>query len=327
MLQKISDLNLSKNSKRLFLNSWRPKTRTQYAVYLRRWLTLCTIKGWDKNQPMLNQAILFLSQLFENGLSYSAINAARCTLSSVLHKFDGVPFGQHPIVIRVMKGIYNERPQLSRYGSTWDIDIVLEFLRELSPLKSLTIRELTAKLVMLLLLVTAQRVQTLSTLSVKNLCFSQDGNTAVFRLTQVLKHSRKGSLGTISIQAFPRDPRICVLRTLKTYLSRTEEIRDKSTDKLLITTTPPFKAASTVSIARWTKETLANAGIDISVFSAHSVRGATTSKMSVLNIPIQEIMKKGAWKSESTFQKFYKKPLLPTDVSNQMLSSFVDRRN
>ena len=326
MVKKISGLNLSKNSLDLYLDSWRSKTKLQYSVYLRRWFTLCTIKGWDKENPKLREAILFLSLMFDDGMSYSAINAARCTLSNVLPLFDGVPFGQNPVVIRVLRGIYNRRPQTSRYGCTWDVNIVLDYLRELSPLKDLSLRELTDKCVMLMLLVTAQRVQTLSTLRTNDMFWSTDNSTVVFRLSQVLKHTKKGSLGTISLQAFPQDPRICVIKTLRAYLSRTAEIRDKNSGALFISTRPPFQAATTTTIARWAKESLANSGIDVSLFTAHSVRGATTSKMSSLSIPVQEIMKKAAWKNESVFQKFYKKPLLPADVSQQMLSSFVNRR-
>ena len=283
------------------------------------------IKGWNKEKPKLREAILFLTSLFDGGSSYSAINTARCTLSNVLDKYDGIPFGQHPVVIRVMKGIYNRRPQLSRYGSTWDVDIVLDFLRELCPLSKLTLRELTAKTVMLMLLITAQRVQTLHTLKLKDLYCDKEGTSMVFRLSQVLKHSKRGSLGTIVLSSFPEDSRLCVVKTLKAYIEKTDEIRDKNTDNLFISTKPPFKGASSTTIARWVKETLANAGIDIALFSAHSVRGATTSKMSDLQFPIQEIMKKAMWKSESTFQKFYKKSVIPKDISNKMLSSFVKR--
>ena len=308
------------------MDSWRPKTRTQYSVYLRKWYTLCTIKGWNKDKPKLREGIFFLSQMFQDGMSYSAINSARCTLSNVLQLYEGVPFGQHHVVIRIMKGIYNKRPQLSRYGCTWDINIVLDYLRELSPLKELTLREITAKCVMLMLLVTAQRVQTLASLRLDDMCWSSDEKTLVFRLSQVLKHTRKGSLGTITLRDFHQDRRLCIIRTLKAYLAKTDEIRDKNTNVLFISTRPPFQAASTTTIARWVKETLANAGIDIALFKAHSVRGATTSKLSDLRIPVQDILKKGAWKNESVFQKFYNKPLLPVDVSHQMLSSFINRK-
>ena len=277
-------------------------------------------------KPKLKEAIFFLTNLFDQGMSYSSINSARSMLSNVIHMFQGMTFGKHPVVIRVMKGIYNQRPQMSRYGSTWDVNIVLDFLRELTPLRKLTIRELTAKCVMLLLLVSAQRVQTLTTLKTKDMFVSKDKNTVVFRISQVLKHSRKGSLGTIVLSAFPEDPRLCIVRTLLFYLDKTSELRNCDNENVFITTTPPFKGAASATIARWVKETLANAGVDLAVFSAHSVRGATTSKMSDLQIPVADIMKKAMWKSESTFTKYYKKSVLPKDVATQMLSSFINRK-
>ena len=65
----------------LYLNSWCPNTRRQYNVYAKKWDTTCVIKGWNKDNPDLNQAIWFLTDLFNKGLSYSSINIARSTLS------------------------------------------------------------------------------------------------------------------------------------------------------------------------------------------------------------------------------------------------------
>ena len=325
MNDRVSKFGLSSAAKDLYVESWRPKTRSQYSVYFRRWITLCVSKGWNKESPQLSQALFFLTNMFEEGFSYGAINTARCVLSNVLNLYEGVPFGQHQVVIRVMKGIYNKRPQKSRYGSTWDADIVLHFLRELSPAKKLTLRELSAKLLVLMLLVTAQRVQTIASLKIDDLCWSQDNKTGVFRLSSVLKHTRRGSLGIITLKAFDNDPRLCVVRTLKSYLDKTEELRGENVRNLFISTQPPFRQAHTSTLARWTKETLANAGIDTTVFKAHSTRGASTSKLAALHIPVREIMAKAQWKSESVFRQFYQKPLMPKDVSYTMLSSFLDR--
>ena len=35
---------------------------------------------------------------------------------------DGIPIGQHPLVIR-LKGVYNERPPQPCYSATWDVDM------------------------------------------------------------------------------------------------------------------------------------------------------------------------------------------------------------
>ena len=287
---------------------------------------MCVEKGWEKYNPKLNQAIFFLTQLFEQGLSYSAINAARSSLSNILPMYDGLPFGQHFVVSRVMKGIYNKRPQRSRYTSTWDVDVVLDYLRELSPLINLTLKDISRKLVMLLLLTTFQRVQTLASLCITDIIRSEDNKTVVFRLSQVLKHSRRGSLGLITLNQFDTDPRLCVVKCLNMYLQKTQEIRHSHCDNLIITTIPPFAKASSQTIARWVKETLSLAGVDTDLFKAHSVRGASTSKLFQLHTPIGEIMKKADWKSECVFRKFYNKDVLPKNISHKLLTNFLDKK-
>ena len=293
-------------------------------MFWRKWLTFCLLKDISKDNPNISQVADFLVDLFNRGASYSSINSARCTLSNALPLFDGKPIGQNIVICRILKGMYNNRPQRTRYCSTWDVDIVLQYLRELSPLKSLSLRQLTNKFVVLLMLITCQRVQTLSTLHLKDLLWSKDNKTAVFRLSQVLKHSRRGSLGVITLRHFDKDPRLCVVRALKAYVDKTSELREGNEQKLFITTTPPFRNASAITIARWIKQTITTAGIDTALFKAHSIRGASTSKMSDLHIPVHEIMKKASWASESTFRKYYEKPLLPKEVSHTLLTAFLN---
>ena len=242
--------------------------RRQYSVYINKWLTLCTWKGWDQRDPTLGQAIYFLMSLIRAGLSYSSVNSARSALSATIRKFDGEPFGQHPVECRILKGMYNRRHQHSCYCSTWDVDIVLLYLRELSPLKKLSLRETTCKLVLLMLLCTCQRVQSLGTLSISYIIWSDNQRTAAFWLSKVLKHSRRGSLGILTLHSFLKDSRLCVVRTLRAYLEKTAEVRPSDEKALLITTTPPFRKASNATIARWTKDTMAKAGIDTSLFKA-----------------------------------------------------------
>ena len=43
-------------------------------------------------------------------------------------KVDGVPVGQHPIITRLVKGVFNVRPPIPRYCSTWDVQNVLNYL-------------------------------------------------------------------------------------------------------------------------------------------------------------------------------------------------------
>jgi hypothetical protein len=71
--------------------------------------------------PMLRveQGIDFLANLFEQKLSYSAINTARSALSVILTPKDGTSFGENRLVYRFLKGVFEIKPHcqnIRKYG-------------------------------------------------------------------------------------------------------------------------------------------------------------------------------------------------------------------
>lgn len=74
-------------------------------------------------------AVEFQIILYEEGFSYTTINAARYALSAILDSHDSAhpTFGEHPDVKRFMKGTFPSRPPLPRYNKTWDVNLVLEY--------------------------------------------------------------------------------------------------------------------------------------------------------------------------------------------------------
>jgi hypothetical protein len=117
----------------------------------------------------VNDVFEFLTELFDKGLGYNSINCARAALSSLGIRLANFSAGNHPLVSRFLRGVYNIRPVKPRYSEIWDVNYVLVYLRTLSPVKELSLKDLTLKLVMLMGLTNATRVQTLHLLSVKNL--------------------------------------------------------------------------------------------------------------------------------------------------------------
>lgn len=61
------------------------------------------------------------------------------------------------------------------------------------------------------------------------------------------------------------------------------------------------------------------------VWSAHSVRLASTSKLAQIKVPDEMIMEKAQWKCAATFHKYYEKPVIPEDIAHKMLDAFVKR--
>ena len=114
----------------------------------------------------MTNGIEFIVSLYKAGLGYSAINTARSALSSVLALKDGVKFGEHPLVVRCMKGIFELKAALPKYTEIWDVNIVLGYLRTFESVHFLSLKELTLNLTMLLCLTTGQRGQTIHKMDV-----------------------------------------------------------------------------------------------------------------------------------------------------------------
>ncbi|XP_074641235.1 uncharacterized protein LOC141898985 [Tubulanus polymorphus] len=75
-----------------------------------------------------------------------------------------------------------------------------------------------------------------------------------------------------------------------------------SNSKLLISFVRPYKPVSTDTLSRWIKNFLSTAGVDISVWSAHSTRDAAASKIYTAEVSLDVIMKGANWKSADTLQ-------------------------
>lgn len=330
LAEKIQSLNLPRPIAKHYYNSWRPKTRQTYAVYHKKWKVFCCLQGRSYLSTDLTLGLSFLSDLFKKGFTYSSLNVARGALSAIMDKIEGFSFGAHPTTIRVLKGMFNARPTKSRYSHMWDPDIVLSHLREQFPHRELTLKMLTFKLTTLLSLVSCQRVQTLASIKVQDI--HKNGNGYYCLNSELLKHSQVGkALGLLHIDRFSDDNRICLAFCLRHYLKRTKHLRKsdkhgKPVGRLILSYKGPYQPVGSQTIARYIRQTLAMSGINTQIFTAHSTRGASTSKLATLNVPIQDILTRASWTSDSTFRKFYQKPIINDQGANRLLQAFA-RKN
>ena len=249
----------------------------------------------------------------------SAINTARSALSSYITLENGTCVGQHPLVSRLMKGIFQEKPPRPKYTEIWDVSIVLSHLRSLSPVDKLSLKELTLKLVVLILLVSGQRGQTVHLLSIDHMV--PMNNCYTFQIVDHLKQSRPGVKNPIvELRPF-KDKSLCVVTTLKEYLTRTQSLRG-SESQLFISYTRPFRRVSRETISRWVKLVLTDSGIDTLRIKPHSTRAASTSAASNASVSLDDILHTAGWSSESTFAKFYNKPIVKENTfADQVLST------
>ena len=89
----------------------------------------------------------------------------------------------------------------------------------------------------------------------------------------------------------------------------------------------PFKRVSRDTISRWVKLVLTDCGIDTSRFKPHSTRAASTSAASNASVSLEDILHTTGWSSESTFAKFYNKPIVEENTFADKVHSNVSNTN
>ena len=142
------------DSRKLLATSWRVGTQKDYAVKFNKFHSYiwCSEREIDPYKATLTEFADFLiSSLFLSGLKYRTIAGYRSMLSAILPSVDNVPVGQHPHIIRLLKGVFNSRPPQKKLVPKWDLQRVLEFLsRDLfEPLSKVHLKYLTWKAVFL----------------------------------------------------------------------------------------------------------------------------------------------------------------------------------
>ena len=165
-----------------------------------------------------------------------------------------------------MKGVFESCRPKPKYDKIWDISAVLKHLSSLYPNEKLSLKDLTHKVLMLILLVSSQRGQSIHYLDLQHLTMEEDNY--FFDVAEHIKTSTPRSPYTrIDFAAYEPDSTICPLSCLKAYINKTKDLRNNET-KLFISYVRPHKPVSRDTISRWTKETLRLCGLRCSRHTA-----------------------------------------------------------
>ena len=196
------------------------------------------------------------------------------------------------------------RPSMPRLpGVVWDINQVLNYIKTLPHNRDLTLMQLSAKTVFLLLICTTRRHADI--MAIHTGYIFKDANCFVCQLQNL---SKTYSLTNISVQnlevvRFPQDTQICPYKALSWYLYRTKSLRHSCKWLFVITTDHTEAAPATVS--RWIKNIMSEAGIDKNLYKPHSTQGASSSFLLSSDMPLDDVLKKGCWLTPSVFKSHY----------------------
>ena len=174
--------------------------------------------------------------------------------------------------------------------------------------EELSMKLLSEKIVMLLLLLGGERINSLMTFSVESMQITT--NECPFIPCKLLKHSRPGYVHRpVTYKNYPQNIKLCPVRLITEYIKRRNNLLqgDTSINSLFITYRKPIRATHRDTIARWTKNIMNESGVDTKFFKPHSCRSASAAKKA--GVTIDNVLKQGNWTNASTFYKYYFKEI------------------
>lgn len=299
----------------IMLASLSKSTIKQYESSLLKWSVICTSNNVDRLGPDEKQVIAFLTKEFERGAAYGTLNSHRSAISLVTSN----KMGKSVLIKRFLKGCFKSRPTNPKYSTTWDVNVVLDYLENLGNTLELSTENLTYKTLTLLALCTAQRSQTLSKIKIENII--EDSARIEIRITDIIKTSRPGfNQPSLIIPKFNVRPGVCVYACIKHYIERTKEARNEQ-PYLFLSLKKPFISVGAQTLSRWIKVVLPRAGIYTRIFSGHSTRHASTSAAYSKGLNLETIKKTAGWSEKSeVFAKHYNRPVVKQNSADFALS-------
>ena len=216
-------MGIPDNVTEILLSASRPSTRKTYQSAWRRWSGWCVKRKTDPLSAPLTDILLYLTEYFNSGAAYRSVNVARSAISTSHTKLNGLPVGQNPLVIQLLKGMFNNRPPKPRYSHTWEVSLVTTYLASLGSNRSLSLQQLSWKLAMLFSLTCPERVSALTKLDLRHCRILPDG--VEFILSSPRKRGTADQLPKAFFARFPSNSKLCPVETLRCYLKATRSVR------------------------------------------------------------------------------------------------------
>lgn len=101
---------VSEEAVSLLMASWRGSTTKDYNSSWRVWERWCTRNGTHSFSPSVGDIANFLAAEFHAGKGYRSLSY-RSALSSTLPPIQGFDVGRHPLVCRILRGVFHGNHQ------------------------------------------------------------------------------------------------------------------------------------------------------------------------------------------------------------------------
>uniref|UniRef100_A0A1Y1L6N9 Tyr recombinase domain-containing protein n=1 Tax=Photinus pyralis TaxID=7054 RepID=A0A1Y1L6N9_PHOPY len=296
---------VDEDTARIMLASLATSTLKQYEVGLKLWWAFCKQNSLAPFRESVLDILKFLQTEYDRGLGYGSLNSFRSSLSVIFSP----SVAEDARIKRFFKGVASLRPPRPRYTTLWNPELVLKHLSSWFPNEDISLEQLSLKLIMLLALVTAHRMQTFSLIELSHIIADAEG-VRIFIPARIKTSGPNRNQPVLVLPFFKENSSVCAATTLIEYLNKTKNIRSSCCTRLFISWRKPHLQVSSQTLSRWVKLVLEKSGVDINIFSAHSVRHVSTSIAFQQGINIDLIRSTAGWSNTSNvFARFYNRPI------------------
>jgi hypothetical protein len=176
------------------------------------------------HQASLRNILDYLTHLYDCGLSWSFIGIHRSTISMMMAPIDGVRVGDHPLIKRLMSGVFNERPSRRANPELWDPLKVLSVFQH-RPV-SLPLSSLMRKGTFLMAIATAKKPSERVALLCDDNHFRWEGENLCFVPSRLTKTDRPGHLAPpFYVKPWKEDLCVCPVETVRLILLEHDRLR------------------------------------------------------------------------------------------------------
>jgi hypothetical protein len=185
--------DLPSSTRDLHKAGWRPSTESHYERAWQSFKRHLRSSSISLDQVGVTHIMNYLTLLQCRKLSYSTINLHRPAISMTLSNIDGTPIGSHPLVTRLVKGVFTKRPPSHKVPSVWDPAPIMDIFMHWSlPLSRV---QLVRKCAFTLTITSARRLSKLFSLKCNGQHIQINNDFVQFVPASLSKTDRVGHLG------------------------------------------------------------------------------------------------------------------------------------
>ncbi|XP_069358663.1 uncharacterized protein [Maniola hyperantus] len=314
--------NWSESERTLLQSAWRQSTFKTYRPAWRAWLEWTLVNKVSPKMPSPGDLARYLIHLHNvKKLAPKTILVHKSAIATFTKPCSTSPISEHPLVKKTIKAILLKNPP-KRCPNTWNVADLVNWIAQ-RKIDDSSLFQISQHVAALLLLATGRRVHDLTLLHI-------DSEHCQITREQIVFWP---SFGSKTDNANYRQSGWCLSKSdniifdlchwIPRLIDKSDQRRkaDPTLTNLFITTRNRVKAASRSVIAGWLRLILKDAKIKGSPGSFRSA--VATDNWVNKNLDIDEVLRKGNWRSSSTFLKHYFKEVESSTrniMANQTMS-------